>query len=272
MKSFFISFLILLFCFGNWGRAEEFPINIFTAEYYYSFFTENLKYKLEKFHEQFPNRKLTTYWQYAINEKCDTLYSHAIIPQILNTTDRLTILMNITECGTPMKWFRFEYFLNQNKISPNEKQQIQANLVKFQLPPMDWTKYKAVQITTEDNSFYWTENTLFVQSISEYNTYEVKLTHSHFLLNNIRQNYFKLDYSRIKNDHQVNSKTLAISYQPANEEHFPQITYFNENGSKISAKSFLSDYRYYFSSTLNDLILDLTDITPKTFGILNIIN
>lgn len=265
MKSLFLFFL---FFTSLKIHAEEFPINIFTAEYYYTFFTSNLKYKLEKFHDQFPNRKLTTYWQYAANDKCETLYSHAIIPQIITANEKLTILLNITECGTPIKWFRFDYALNNQKLSANEIQQIKNDLVKFQLPSVDWGKFKNIQIATENNYFFWTENVLFVRNTNEYSTYEVNITHSHFLLNGIKQNSLKLTYTKLKNDHQVDSKILRISYQPANEDHFPQIQYYNDSGSVITSKSFVADYKYYFTSTLNDLILDLTDITPQNIGII----
>lgn len=248
-------------------QAEEFPVNIFTAEYYYTFFISNLKYKLEKFHDQFPNRKLTSYWQYAINNRCDTLYSHAIIPQIITSSDKLSILLNLTECGTPVKWFRFEYTLNNKKFSPQEIQQIKMDLIKFQLPAVDWAKFQSIQIATEDNYFFWNEKALFVRNTNDYSTYQVKLSHSHYILNDIKQNQLKLEFEKIKNDHQVSSKVLMISYQPANEDHFAQIQYYDEMGARITAKSFISDYKYYFTSTLNELILDLTDITPQTFGV-----
>lgn len=269
MKSLLL-FVLLTFSIKTY--AEEFPLNIFTAEYYYTFFTSNLKYKLEKLHDQFPNRKLTTYWQYAVTDKCETLYSHAIIPQIIEANKKLSILLNITECGTPIKWFRFDYTLINQKLTSSDIQQIKKDLVKFQLPSVDWIKFKDIQIATEEDYFFWTENVLLAQEKNEYNTYEVKISHSHFVLNNIKQNHLKLEYSKFKNEHLVNSKTLLVSYQPANEDHFPQIQYYNETGSVISTKAFISDYKHYITSTLNDLILEVTDITPQTFGIFNMHN
>lgn len=265
MKKIWI--IALLLTTGLKASSEEFPLTIFTAEYYYTFFTANLKYKLEKLHDQFPHRRLTTYWQYAVNDRCETLYSHAIIPQIINNTDKLTILLNITECGTPVKWFRFEYLLNQKSLSASEIDKIKQNLVKFQLPAVDWNRFKQIQIATDNNYFFWTESLLFARSTNDYSVYELRIEHSHYFLNTIKQNQLKLQYTKLKNDHQVDSKVLMVSYQPATEDHFPQISYLNELGVKITAKSFIVDYKYYFSSTLNDLILDLTNITPQSFGV-----
>jgi hypothetical protein len=269
MKSLVVCILILI---SFISQAEEFPANIFTAEYYYTFFISNLKYKLEKLHDQFPNRKLTSYWQYAVNDRCDTFYSHAIIPQVITSSDKLSILLNLTECGTPVKWFRFEYTLTNKKFSPQEIQQIKVDLIKFQLPAVDWAKFQSIQIATEDNYFFWNEKALFVRNTNDYSTYQVKLSHSHYILNDIKQNQLKLEFEKIKNDHQVSSKVLMISYQPASADHFPQIQYYDDMGSQISAKTFISDYRHYFTSTLNELILELSDITPQAFGVITPLN
>lgn len=265
MKKISLILLFLVFSFRSW--SQEFPINIFTAEYYYTFLTSNLSYKLQKLHDHFSNRRLTSYWQYAVSDKCETLYSHAIIPQIISHKDKLVILMNLTECGTPIVWFQFEYELGKVPLSAQELSVIKKNLVLFKFPDLNWERYKSIKISGEHDTFFWTENTLFVRSLQEYNTYEIKLTHSHNLINSVQQNYLKLEFYRLRSEHQMNAQFLSVAYQPASEDHFPTITYYNAEGKKISAKIFLEEYKHYFSSTLNEFVLEFTEITTNTFGV-----
>lgn len=262
-----ISLVLFFLVLGFKARSQEFPINIFTAEYYYTFLTSNLNYKLQKLHDQFSNRKLTSYWQYAVSEKCETLYSHAIIPQIISQREKLVILMNLTECGTPILWFQFEYDLGKIPLTAQELSTIKKNLVLFKFPELDWKRYKSIKVSGEHDTFFWTENSLFVRSLQEFNTYEIKLTHSHNFINSVQQNFLKLEFYRLRSEHQMNAQFLSVSYQPASEEHFPTITYYNADGKKISAKAFLEDYKYFFSSTLNEFVLEFTEVTTNTFGV-----
>lgn len=265
--------LVCLFClFFSIAKAEDFPTSISTANYYYTLFASNFKTKLERLHNTFPNRKLTSYWQYSAASICDTLYSHAYIPRTELSHRKIKIEIRITECGQVLHLFYLELYLADNfKLKNNTQSELMKNLLQFKLPDLDFDQYEKIKITAKDNTLEWSKNKdhiiFLTKTTAAYFYREIELKQFSSLRNGKLINHLQTKYLRYKNDALISSNKLLVSYQPLQDDTFPTITYFDEAGNLISSLMYFDSYKYFISSTLNDLIIELTEFDETLFNV-----
>lgn len=256
-------FLILL-TFSVVIKAQVFPKNIFTAEYYYQFLRSNFAYKLQLLHNLYPHRRLDHFWQYAVGNQCDTYYSHAIIPNIETNSNHITIRFYLTECGQPLLAYQFEFEFYPGQLTAEVLRQIKSNILLFYLPEYNKNAIKKIKATYANALLTWTDTEMKVKYSPEGTLYEVTLTTLEYAKGKTLNHLLEMKFEQFKNSELTFSQYQSINYQPATEDQFPTI-YYSDRSGKISAKDFFENYQHVFSKPLNDIILKITDLSEKTF-------
>lgn len=255
----------------NAARAEVFPKNIADAFYYYNLLTSNFNSKMKRLHDSFPNRQLTTYWQYAASSICDAPFSHAYIPRVeLIKKKKIQITIDFAECGQSIQNYRLEFtLLKELKAHDPLLASLLKDLLNFKFPELNFSKYSEAKIFLKEALFEWIkkdDQIVFSAKLSEQTTilhtliYQFPSTKDGFNIQNMKMSFFVYENQKL-----VFTKTLLLSYKPFENNQFPGIEYFDENGNKISAAKFLSDYNSNFSNFLNQFIISMTNVDDKLF-------
>ncbi len=276
-KFFLVTFLFFfdLTQIFNAARAEVFPKNIADAFYYYNLLTSNFNSKMKRLHDSFPNRELTTYWQYAASGICDTRFSHAYIPRVeLINNKKIQITIDFTECGQSIQNYRLEFtLLKRMKGHDPFLTSLLNDLLNFKFPELNFSKYSEAKIFLKEALFEWTKNKdqiVFSAKLNEQTTilhtlfYQFPSTKDGIVVQNLKMSFFVYENNKL-----LYTKTLFLSYKPFENNQFPGIEYFDENGNKISAAKFLFDYNSNFSNFLNQFIISVTNVDDKLFTVKN---
>lgn len=275
-KNFFLIAFLLFFeiaQFFNQAQAEVFPKNIADAFYYYNLLSSNFNSKMKRLHDSFPNRQLTTYWQYAASSICDAPFSHAYIPRVeLIKKKKIQITIDFAECGQSIQNYRLEFtLLKEMKAHDPLLASLLKDLLNFKFPELNFSKYSEAKIFLKEALFEWIkkeDQIVFSAKLSEQTTilhtliYQFPSSRDGFEIQNLKMSFLAYESNKL-----VFTKTLFLSYKPFNNNQFPGIEYFDENGNKISAAKFLPDYSSNFSNFLNQFIISVTNIDDKLFTV-----